>query len=147
MAFALSGRLLRLLSWRRKTAPLDNRVHDVLRDRFSPCPICGSCVAGHAFVKIASATVNKDDGRNQSLERLISTHQWRQASEYQDWSSNCSVREYYILRCPHGSQMALIRLLSTPDLWTDDQIGPNQNLAPDEFEAVLAIVGDKWTSL
>jgi hypothetical protein len=43
--------------------------------------------------------------------------------------------------------MALIRLLSTPDLWTDDQIGPNKNLAPDEFEAVLAIVGDKWTSL
>ena len=147
MAISLLERFLRLFAWRPKVAPLADRVRDVVRDQFSPCPVCGGCVSGHSFVKLASAIVNDDAGTDQLLERLILNHQWKQASECQDWNSDSSMREYFLLRCPQGSQIALIRLLSTPEMWTDDQIGPSQTLAPHESEAVLEVAGDKWISL
>lgn len=84
----VSDRLLRLFAWRPKRAPLADRALAVVRERFSPCPICGGSLHGYAFIKLASSLVNDSTRRDQELERLISTRQWKRASECQDWSSD-----------------------------------------------------------
>jgi hypothetical protein len=98
-------------------------------------------------VKLASSFVNDSTGRDQELERMISTRQWKRASEYQDWSSDRSVREYYLIRCPQNSQTALTRVLSTPELWTDDQVKTSEIVDQGDAEAILSVVGDRWVTL
>jgi hypothetical protein len=143
---SVSDRLLRIFAWRPKRAPLADRALAVLRDRFSPCSICGASLQGHAFVKFASALVNDSAGRDQELERLISTRQWKQAFEYQDWISDRSVREYYLIRCPHSSQIALTKVLSTPEMWTDDQVQASETLGQEDSQRILEVVGDRWVT-
>lgn len=147
MTLTVSDRLLRFFAWPTKRAPLADRAMAVVRDRFSPCPICGDSLHNHAFVKLASAFVNDGVDRDQELDRLISTRQWKRASEYQDWSSDRSVREYYLIRCPQSSQIALTRVISTPEIWTDDQVETSKTLDQKDLEPILGVVGDKWVAL
>jgi hypothetical protein len=140
-------RLLQIFAWRQKRAPLADRALAIIRDRFSPCSICGGSLCDHAFVKLGSAFVNDGTGRDQELDNLISTRQWKRASVYQDWSSDRCVREYYLIRCPQNSQIALTRLYSTPEMWTDDQVGARETLDKGDYETIVGIVGERWVIL
>lgn len=143
----VSDRLLQLFAWRPKRAPLADRALAIVRDRFSPCSICGDSLHGHAFVKLASAFVDDSTGRDQDLKHLVSTRQWKQASEYQDWSSDRAVREYHLIRCPRSSQVALTGLLSTPEMWADDRVGASETLDQEDVKTILSVVGDRWVNL
>ncbi len=143
----LLNRLLKLFAWRQKQVPLADRALAIIRDRFSPCSICGCNLEGHAFVKLASSLTDDSTQQNQELEHLISTRQWKLVSGYQDWRSDGCVWEYYLLRCPQKSQIALIRLLSTPEMWTDDQVGTGEALDQRDYETILSVVGERWVTL
>lgn len=144
---SVSDRFLQLFGWRPKRAPLADRALAIVRNRFSPCSICGGSLQGHAFAKLASAFVDDTTGRDQELQQLISTRQWKQASEYQDWGSDRSVREYHLIRCPQSSQVSLTRLLSTSEMWSDDQVEASEVLDQKDVEMILSLVGDRWVAL
>jgi len=144
---SVSDRLLQLLAWRPRRTPLADRALAVVRDRFSPCSACRGSLHRHLLAKLASVFVGDGSAREQELEGLVSTQQWERASEYQDWSSDRAVRKYHLIRCPQKSQIVLIRVLSTPEMWTDDRVDTKEVLNQRDYEAILGIIGDKWLTL
>ncbi len=145
--YSVTDRLLQLLAWRPNRPPLADRALAVMRDRFGPCPVCGEALQGHAVVKLASVFVNGETDRELELERLVSLRQWEQATAYQDWDSDRRAREYHLIRCPKKAGIALMRLLTTPEMWADDVVEASEVLREQDHGTVLRVAGDKWLAL
>ena len=143
----LVDRFLRLFAPHTERAPLAERALAIVRNRFSPCTICGENLEGHSFTKLASAIAGNGVQKDLELAGLITARDWKGASKYQDWNSDLSVREYYLVLCPKNSQIALIRMLSTPEIWTDDQVEASEILNQSDYETIMGIIGDRWITL
>ncbi len=144
---SVSDRLLQLFAWRPRRGTSADRALAVIRDRFSPCPACGGSLQGHAIAKLASAFVGDDSPRDQELRSLISNHEWERASEYQDWNSERTMREYHLIRCAPKWQIVLTRTLSTPEMWAEHRLETTEVLHDLDHQTILGVIGDRWLTL
>ena len=117
------------------------------RSLLSSCPVCGGDLARHSRWRLASVILDAEAGLADELAQLINARDWERASRFQGWKGDRDEREYQVVRCPNSSQVALVTVVSTADMWSDDRVESTEKLNEEDSKAVIALAGDRWESL
>jgi hypothetical protein len=115
----------------------------IARSVFRSCVACGGDLSGHSFWRLASAIIDSED-RGDELATLIKDRQWNRAVQFQDWRGDRNEREYYAIRCPNRTEISLVTIVSTADMWSDDYVESTEVLDPESSRALADLVGDRW---
>ena len=129
---------------KRDREKLHKEVIQDLRMIWWRCPACNESFTGHQRWLLASVILDTDTRRAHDLTSLIRGHQWEQAMQTKEWKGDRDEREYYIVRCPKTTQLAMVTLISVWELWADDYIETAKVLDDESSQALLHLAGDRW---
>lgn len=115
------------------------------RNLINACPVCGGSLALHQRWRLASVILDGDKSADE-LANLIKAHDWEPASRFQGWKGDRDAREYVVVRCPNSPQAAIVTVLSTAEMWSDDHVESATKLSEEDSKAVIALAGDHWES-
>ena len=114
------------------------------RELFESCRACGRTLDSHSWWRLASTVLGEDSHSASKLAALIAARDWGRAALVQEWEGGRDEREYYLVRCPDTKKIALVTVVSTAEMWSDDYVEASEVLGEQDSISLSAIAGDGW---
>ncbi len=111
------------------------------RNPVGKCPICQKPLDAHFYWDVASVEAGTPEADTAS--GFVRNARWADAARYQAANAQAEIRVWRAIRCP-TSGLALVQLLLTFEMWTDDLIEAAARLSPAAADDLLAYVADRW---
>ncbi|HEV7570732.1 MAG TPA: hypothetical protein VGQ21_04460 [Thermoanaerobaculia bacterium] len=116
-------------------------------DRYGTCVLCASQPFAHATWMLGMAVASREPNRVSELEQLVAQCDWDRASMIREFEGNEDEVEYVVIRCPTNDQVALKKILSPAELWSNDYMLEDILLTPDDQHRLDALANSKWSLL
>jgi hypothetical protein len=116
-------------------------------DRYGTCASCGARPFAHASWMLGMAITSREPNRVSELEQFVAEHDWERASTIREFEGDEDEVEYVVIKCPTNDQIALKKILSTSELWSNDYMLEDILLTPDDQHRLNAFADSKWSVL
>ncbi len=104
------------------------------------CPICHRSLHHHYHSKLAVLLVGRDEV--ELAEEAVAKADWRQLLTFNQWDPEADVIQFEAIRCDRHEDLALLRILFTASLWSDDFVQCVQLLSHDDSRRLSALVSN-----
>jgi hypothetical protein len=116
-------------------------------DRYGMCVLCAAPPFAHSSWMLAMAIASRQPNRVSELEQFVAEGDWERASTIQEFEGDEDEVEFVVIKCPASDQMALKKILSTSELWSNDQLLEDILLSAPDRRRLNTLAGSNWTVL
>jgi hypothetical protein len=116
-------------------------------DRYGTCALCAARPFAHSSWMLGMAIASREPNRVSELEQGVAEHDWERASTIREFEGDEDEVEYVVIKCPTNDQIALKKILSTSELWSNDYMLEDILLTPDDQHRLNALADSKWSVL
>jgi hypothetical protein len=96
---------------------------------------------------LGMAIASREPNRVSELEQLVAHRDWEGASKIRDFEGGEDEVEYVVIKCPTNDHIALKKILSKAELWSNDYMLEDILLTPDDQHRLNALADSKWSVL
>jgi hypothetical protein len=116
-------------------------------DRYGTCVLCKAPPYAHGSWMLAMAIASRQPNRVSELEQFVAQYDWERASTFQEFEGAEDDIEFVVIKCPASGQIALKKILSTSELWSNDQLLEDILLSAHDQGRLNTLAGSTWTVL
>jgi hypothetical protein len=115
--------------------------------RYGTCALCAARPLAHATWMLGMAVASREPNRVSELEQLVADRDWERASKIRELEGGEDEVEYVVIKCPTYDQIALKKILSKAERWSNDHMLEDILLTPGDQQRLNALADSKWSVL
>jgi hypothetical protein len=117
-----------------------------MRGIIDKCPVCAEKLDNHAYADLGSVFTN-DSNAIATAKAAFENNDWLALTQLDQWEPNADVLSYKAIKCNRQSELGLIAILFTAEMWSADVVLDSKRLSSETSKALEGAVGDRWIPL